>query len=118
MGLAYDDTDENVNLAEARSEVVHLDEDTVLGKGLGRGHQTDEDFLQLDQDMTLLVTIFDMGYRAARAVGRALLRQALEGPTAEYVNSEDLTHENWTLTASDETRRVAGAYFPASYCVR
>ena len=68
--------------------------------------------------MTLLLTILDMGYRAACAVALAVLCQALEGPTAEYVNSEDLTHENWIFSASDETGRVTGAYFPASCGVR
>ena len=76
VDLAFDDTDEKANLAEARSEVVHMDEDTVLVNGLGRGHHADEELdtvtricYNFVQDMTLLVTILVVGCTLSSAGG-------------------------------------------------
>ena len=117
VDLAIDDTDEDAKLAEVRTEVVHLDEDKVLEGVLAEDVYADEDmdlvtriFYNLGQVVTHLEAILVIGPRAARAVARAVLRQAPEGPTAEvavdmteYVNLEDLTNGK---TARPVIRRV------------
>ena len=118
MDKATDDTDEVANLAEVKTEIVHVDEDNVFERGTGRGRLADEEwgpgmqtFYSLVQDVTHLVTILVVGFRAARAAARTVHRLTPEGPTTEYVKFEDLMNEEWTGTASGEIGLVAGAYF-------
>ena len=70
--MAVDDTDEDANLAEVGTEVVHMDEDKVLEEVLAEDVSADEELdmvtrtsQNLGQVVTHLVTILVVGLRAA-----------------------------------------------------
>ena len=70
--MAIDDTDEDANLAEVRTEVVHMDEDKVLEEVSAEDVYADVEldivtriFYNLGHVVTHLVTILVIGLRAA-----------------------------------------------------
>ena len=117
LDVATDNTDEDANLAEARTGVELLDENKVL-RGTCRGRHADEEwdmvtqaYYNLVQDVPHFVIFVFVGFGAACALARAVHRLTPMGPTTEFDNFEDLMFKKRTSTATGEIGLVAGAHF-------